>query len=147
MSHLITASEFFDCGLPVSDDIRDAEIEFATNTIEQYMLVPFLGDLLATVINEPSEYTDILNAPDGLKQTMYHFVFAYLLYDRIRLTRFSSVIKNDEHSTDPSSKDIMDLAKMHWEIATVYLLRNCEKLNISISEVKRNDLMFNELLY
>lgn len=147
MSHLITPEEFMNCGLPVSDDIRDAEIEFATNTIEQYMLVPFFGDLLSTIINDPSEYTDILEAPDGLKQTMYHFVFAYLLYDRIRLTRFSSVVKNDEHSTDPSSKDIMDLAKMHWEIGTVYLIRNSEKLDIKVSEVKRNDLMFNELLY
>ena len=147
MEHIITATEFYNSGLPVSDDITTAEIEFATNTVEQYFVKPFLDDLLATIVANPTQYSDVLNAPDGLKQTMFHLVFAYMVYDKIRLTRYSSVIKNDEHSTDPSFDQLIDISKLHWEIGMSFLRRVCDNCLIDWKSVKRNDLIFNELIY
>jgi len=147
MYHIITTDEFFNCGLPVSDDITSAEVEFAVNTVEQYFLYPYLKELLSDIIENPTQYEDVLEAADGLKQALYHLTFAYLIYDKIRLTRYSSVIKNDEHSTDPAFSQVRDIASTHWEIGTSFLLRDCEKLEIDIKKVKRNDLIFNELSY
>ena len=149
MEHLITPTEFFNCGLPVSDDITTAEVDFAVNTVEQYFIVPFLGDLFGEILDceSGSTYWDILNAPDGLKMAMFHLTFAYLVYDKIRLTRYSSVIKNDEHSTDPSFADVKKISNLHWEIGFSFLLKICEKLSIDTKAIQRNDLIFNELVY
>lgn len=147
MNHLISATEFFNCGLPVSDDITEEEVEFAVNTIEQYCLYPYFQDQLALIIDNPTTYASILNAPYGMKQMMYHLVFAYMIYDKVRLTRYSSVIKNDEHSTDPSMKDLLEICKMHWEVGRDFMRRCCLELELGWDGVCRNDFIFNELLY
>lgn len=147
MDHIITYTEFFNSGLPVSNDITDAEVAFAVNTIEMYFLLPYLGDTLSDILANPTQYADVLNANNGLKQMMYHLTFAYMIYDKVRLTRFSSVIKNDEHSTDPSFSQLTSIASMHWEIGFEFLRRCCEKLSIDWKAVKRNDFIFNELIY
>lgn len=147
MEHIITADEFFNSGLPVSSDVTASEITFAVNTIEYYFIEPFLGDTLADILANPTQYQAVLNAGNGLKQMMYHLTFAFLLYDKIRLTRFSSVIKNDEHSTDPSMSDIKAVASMHWEIGYSFLRSCCDTLSIDYKNVQRNDLIFNESIY
>lgn len=147
MDHLISSSEFFESGLPVSDDILSNEVLQAVNTIEQYILYPYLGDTLAGILGHPENYVEIFNAPYGLKQMMYHFTFAYLLIDKIRLTRYSSVIKNDNHSTDPGFSELKTTASWHWEIARSYLQRICNDLGIDWTVVSRNDTILNELIY
>lgn len=147
MDHIITYTEFFNSGLPVSDDITEAEVKFAVNTIEMYFLLPYLGDTLSDILANPTNYSDVLNAPNGLKQMMYHLTFAYMIYDKVRLTRYSSVIKNDEHSTDPSYSQLMSIASFHWEIGIDFLRRCCETLLIDWKKVVRNDFIFNELVY
>lgn len=147
MEHTITAEEFFNSGLPVSDDIRSEEVDFSINTVEQFFVKQYLGETFNAIIADPSTYSDILNAPDGLKQAMYQLVFGYMLYTNIRLTRYASVIKDDEHSTGPSMKDLLEMSRLYWETGTVFLYRVCKSFDIDPTKVKRNDFIFNELLY
>lgn len=148
MEHIITPIELLDSGLPVSDDITDQEIEFAIHTIEEYVVRPYItSDALNGILGEETEYDGIL---PKLQDAMYHLVFAYLMYDRIRLTRYSSVIKNDEHSTDPSEKDLREVCTMHSEIGVRFLMDCAELLANVIEHYKKgklNGFIFNELLF
>ena len=110
---LITVNEYLDSGVNTSDDIRPREVEFVIKTVETIYLKPFISDELYTALLDQSyANADLKNS---IKFAEYHLVFAYMLYDRFRLTRYSSVIKDDEHSTDPSEDDIMSICSMHWE--------------------------------
>ena len=121
MATLITTQQFLDSGLPISDDIRTAEIEFAIKTVEKVYLKPFIGEeLYKKIIDSPDTHTNLLdetNYTNGIRYSEYEMVFAWLLYDRMRLTRYTSVIKDDEHSDEPATDDIMNLCSMHWENA------------------------------
>lgn len=147
---IITAQEFLDAGLPVAYDIPVNEIDFAIRTVEQYMLRPIFHDnLWSEIVNNPDDYGDTINGNDtmlGLKDAEYHLVFAYLLWDRVRLTRFGDHVKQSDESTTPSRDDIMTQAKVHWEIGTSAAYE-CAKYN-HVKHVRRvNDLIFGELYY
>ena len=148
-NNIITAQDFFDSGLPVSTDITEQEVTFAITSVEQFYVVPRIGDLQwAQLIEHPTDYDTAINGGTtlaGLKMAEYHLVFAYLLYDKIRLTRYSSVIKNDEHSTDPSLKDVRDLASFHLEQGEWFLRGVLKFLQIEDTGV-RNNYVFGELL-
>lgn len=120
-AYLITADDFLNSGLPVSDDIRPEEVEFAISTVERNYLKPFIGaELYAELVSDPLEYETLLDETDttnGIRHAECEMVFAWMLYDRMRLTRYSAVIKDDEHSSDPSESDIMSICSMHWENA------------------------------
>lgn len=113
-------------GLPVSDDIRDEEVTFAIKTVEKNYIRPLVGaELYKAMVQNPTEYTNLLNETtdtNGIRHAEYEMVFAILLYDRFRLTRYSTVIKDDEHSTDPSEGDIMSLCSLHWESALTNII-------------------------
>lgn len=149
-NNIITAQGFFDCGLPVSTDITEQEVTFAITSVEQFYVVPRIGGLKwAQLIEHPTDYDTAINGGTtlaGLKIAEYHLVFAYLLYDKMRLTRYSSVIKNDEHSTDPSREDVLEISKFHWEQGEVFLRDVLKYLQIEDKGCK-NNLLFNELIY
>lgn len=119
---LLSVTEFVESGLRVSDDIRDAEIQMAIDTCEKTYIVPLITKDYYTALVTSSLSDDdyeVVNGNDsimGLKMAIAHCVFAYLLYDRIQLTRYSAVIKEDEHSSDPSESDIMSICSNHWEV-------------------------------
>lgn len=147
---IITAQYFMDCGLPVASDISEAEIDMSIKTVEQGFVRPRIGDLKwADICTNPSEYETALDGGvtlAGLKFAECHLVFAYMLYDKMRLTRYTTVVKNDEHSENPSRKDIMDIASMHWEQGETALRELLKYLQIKDNGC-RNNLIFDELLY
>lgn len=145
---LITSDEFLYSGLPVSTDITADEIEMAIRTVEQFYVKQWFGDIWPDIVaNIDDEYTDIIEGTDtlaGLKMAEYHLTFGYMLYDTMRLTRYHAVIKNDEHSDNPSHEDMLALAKQHWEIGEQFVKEIANYLEIDVAKAL-NNLIFNEL--
>lgn len=148
---IITAQYFLESGLPTSDDIREAEVELAIRTVEQAIVKPRLGaELYTAIMADPEQYDEAVDGSDdvaGLKLAELHLVFAYLLYDRTRLVRYSSVVKNDEHSENPSRSDVLASSKNHWEIGWMFLEDVCEFLAVPKAVMECNNLIFGELMY
>lgn len=148
---LIDATYFLESGLPTSDDIREAEVELAIRTVEQAVVKERLGATLWTaILADPEQYSEAVDGSDGvagLKLAELHLAFSYLLYDRTRLVRYASVVKNDEHSENPSRADVLAAARQHWELGELFLDECCKFLEVEPSKEVRTDLIFNELLY
>lgn len=147
--NICSVNDILNCGLPLSTDIRDEEIALAIKTVSMYYLKDALGsELYASIISDTThQYDDIVVGTDtiaGLRLALEHGVFAYMLYDSIRLTRYSSVVKSSDESEQPRRDDILALCKHHWEIFAVFV---DEVLNyLQIEKPKRtNNLIFNEL--
>ena len=119
---LITPYDFNNSGMPVSDDIRDEEVNMAIQTVEMSYLKPLITPEYYTELNTSTLSDDDYNVLNGdgvvagVKFALYHCVFAYLMWDRMRLTRYTSVIKDDEHSNEPDTDDLMGVCQSHWEI-------------------------------
>lgn len=147
---IITVDEFFNSGIPTSTDIDGQEVDLSIKTVEQYYVRPRIGnEKWEDIAENPTEYEEALNGSNtlsGLKLAMYHLVFAYMLLDKIRLTRYTPTIKDDEHSTEPSLYDVKQIASAHWELGETFV-REC--LNFLQIEDKgcKNNLLFNELIY
>lgn len=148
---LIDATYFLESGLPTSDDIRYAEVELAIRTVEQAVVKERLGATLWTdILADPEQYSEAVDGSDGvagLKLAELHLSFAYLLYDRTRLVRYSSVVKNDEHSENPSRADVLASAKNHWELGMQFLLEVCKLLEVPSDDTVHNGLIMGELLF
>ena len=147
---ILDSNTYFDSGLPTSTDISAQEVEFAIKTVEQYYVKPRLGaDLYANIVEDPVTYADAVdgtNTVAGLKTAIEHLTYAYMLWDRTRLTRYTTVVKNDEHSTEPKSEDLYQICKAHWEIGEVFVAEVCEFLNAPEPKHPLNNLIFNELI-
>lgn len=149
---IITAQYFLESGLPTSDDIREDEVTLAIRTVEQAVVKPRLSpELYAAILADDShQYDEAVDGSDevaGLKLAELHLVFAYMIYDKVRLVRYSSVIKNDEHSIDPSMRDTLAAAKSHWEIGWMFLENVCEFLAVPKAVMDCNNLIFGELMF
>ena len=149
---IIDATYFLESGLPTSDDIREDEVTLAIRTVEHAVVKERLGTELYSAILADSthQYDDAVNGTDevaGLKLAELHLTFAYLLYDRTRLVRYASVVKNDEHSENPSRHDVLAASRQHWELGELFLDECCRFLEVEPSKEVRTDLIFNELLY
>lgn len=146
---ILTPTYFMDSGIPVSSDISESEVTLAIKTCEQFYVKPRLGaDKYADIVENPTQYADIINGTDtlcGLKLMETHLVFAYMLYDMMRLTRYSSVVKRSDESEAPKRDDILALAKHHYEIAEAFMVEIAESLQIKI-EPHYNNFIFGELL-
>lgn len=145
---IITATQFMNSGLPVSTDITDPEIEMAIKTVEQLYVKQMFGDeIWSDICQHPTSYSELINGTDtmaGLKMAEYHAVFAYMIYDDMRLTRYHAVIKNDEHSDNPSREDLLKLAKHHWEIFMIFVME-CSKYAGAPKPTTYNNIIFSEL--
>ena len=148
MLMLINADDFMYSGLPVSTDITADEIEMSIRTVEQFYIKQWFGDIWADIVaNEDHAYDDVIEGTDtlaGLKMAEYHLTFGYMLYDTMRLTRFHAVIKNDEHSDNPSREDLLALARQHWEIGEQFVKEIANYLQVDVAKAL-NNLIFNEL--
>lgn len=146
---ILDTNTYFDCGLPTSTDISAQEVEFAIKTIEQYYVKPRLGaELYADIVDNPSNYEEALNGSNnlaGLKTAVEHLVYSYMLWDRTRLTRYTTVVKNDEHSTEPKPEDLYQICKAHWEIGEAFTREVCEFLQTPTPNHPLNNLIFGEL--
>lgn len=127
---IITATQFLDSGMRVSNDISESEITTAISTVENFYIKPHLTE---------EHYTQILTQPTvepykslikggvvdnvhyaGLELAMYHLVYAYLLSDNMRITRYSSVEKNSEYSKNSEREDILEQARVHWNVGMTF---------------------------
>lgn len=153
---LISYSEFLASGMPVSDDISQYEVEAAISVVEEFYLVPRITD---------ENYIDLSTNPTtgdnpiilgggnidnkhyaGLKKALYHMVFAYMLVDGYRLTRYSAVEKTSEFSKSVDPEDLNHTARMHWDIAIVYVQEIQKLYGIDPSHNDTNNL-FETLLW
>lgn len=148
---ILSYTDFFNSGLPTSSDISQSEIEFAVKTIEQTIVRPYLTTAkYIDIIDNPSAYTSALNGTSslaGLKFAECNLVFAYLLMYKYRLTRYSSVIKSDEHSTDIDYGTLLQIARQYWEIGIIHLREVCDVLGVEYNSKNMNSLIFGELYY
>jgi hypothetical protein len=141
---------FIYSGLPVASDIASEEVEFAIKNVEHAIVKPRLGvDLYADIVENPSDYTEAVNGSNtvgGLLLAEENLVFAYLLYTKIRLTRYSTVVKDDEHSMEPALKDLLAFSKNYWETGFMLLDEVCEFLQAPEPKYPLNNLIFGELM-
>lgn len=148
---ILSYNDFIDSGLPTSDDIAVAEIEFAIKTIEHIIVKGYLtADKYADIVENPEDYQEALDGNSkiaGIKFSECNLVFAYLLVNKYRLTRFASVIKEDEHSIDPDRETLLQTARQYWEIGEVCLQEVCGFLNIDFDTKRLNNLVFDEYRY
>ena len=148
---MICTSQFLiDCGLPISNDISEREIEYAIRTVEQFYVKPMIGsELYSDIVSDTThQYDDIIHGTSelaGLELGISHLVFGYMIYDNTRLTRYSSVVKDSDESTKPSREDLLAVAKHHWEIGCSFVIEVCRFLQIETPKAN-NNLIFSELL-
>lgn len=146
---ILDTETFFNSGLPTSTDMSGQEVTFAIKTVELYIVKLILGaETYANIVDYPVTYEDAINGTNtiaGITTAIEHLVYAYLLWDRTRLTRYTTVIKNDEHSTEPTPEALFQICKAHYEIGIAFLLEVCEFLDLTPNPI-RNNLVFGELL-
>lgn len=146
---ILNTETFFNSGLPTSTDMSGQEVEFAIRTVELYIVKSILGaETYKNIIEYPTTYEDAVegtNTVAGLKTAIEHLVYAYMLWDRTRLTRYTTVIKNDEHSTEPTPEALYQICKAHYEIGIAFILEVCEFIEVSPNPIC-NNLVFGELL-
>ena len=146
---ICTPNDIFNSGLPISTDIREEEVSLAIKTVSQFYLKNAIGaELYAAIMQDTThQYDDIVLGTDtlaGLRLALEHGVFAYLLYDTIRATRYGSVAKRSDESENPKREDILALSKHHWEICEVFVREVAESLQIEMPK-GTNNFIFNEL--
>lgn len=146
---IITASEFLNSGMPVSTDIADAEVEMAIKTVEQMYVKQMFGDLWADIAQNPGSYPELTEGTSsmaGLKMAEHHLVFAYMIHDDMRLSRYHAVVKDSEHSQNPSRADLLSIAKHHWEIGMAFV-DECSRYAGAERDKHTSNLIFNELVF
>ena len=146
---ICTPNDIFNSGLPISTDIREEEVSLAIKTVSQFYLKNAIGaELYAAIMQDTThQYDDIVLGTDtlaGLRLALEHGVFAYLLYDTIRATRYGGVAKRSDESENPKREDILALSKHHWEICEVFVREVAESLQIEMPK-GTNNFIFNEL--
>lgn len=130
---ILTSTEFLASGLPVASDIATEDIENCIFTIEEFYLKPRITtenyiDLLANPTEETNAIlisggtmTDESLRFAGLKKAISYLTFAYMMANNYRVTRYSTVEKTSEYSRSVSRADILDMARMNWEIGEQFV--------------------------
>jgi len=132
----ISVTEFLNSGLPVSDDISSYEVEEAITMIEEFYIKPRLGDTLMNALEDydeehPTEepYDIIINGGRlddgtriaGIKKAEKYLVFAWMMVNLNRITRFSTVEKDSEYSKSADSEKFEQQARLNWEIGEKFI--------------------------
>lgn len=147
---ILTAQEFINSGLPTSSDLATEEVEFAIKTVEHTIVKPRLGvDLYSDIADNPNNYTEAINGSStvgGLLLAEYNLVFAYMIYNKTRLTRYTTVVKDDERSSEPSLNDLLAIAKGYWETGFMLLDEVCKFLQAPEPKHPLPNLIFGELM-
>jgi len=151
MANFITYTEFLNSGLPVSDDISQYEVEFSINSTEEFYVKPALTDEnYLALLEDPTNVMVTGGTEDGkhyagIKQAMYHLVFAWMIVNDYRVTRYSTVEKNSEYSKSTDSEKLELLAKRHWEMGEAFLREVQDHYNIDHHNDRNN--LFTTLLW
>lgn len=147
---ILSVEKFINGGMPVSSDITEAEIALKIRSFEHFYVKPILGaDVYSAVLaNTGHAYDDVIHGNDtlaGLETAVMHGVYAMMVYDDMRLTRYHAVVKSDERSENPKREDLLAVAKQNFEICQVFVMEVCEYLRIPKSN-HCNSFIFNELV-
>lgn len=147
---LITASEFLDSGVRISNDISTSEVEFAIRTVEHFYLKPAITDEHYIYLNtNPEDPTNIILLTGGviegkeyagLKYALYHLVFAWISTENQRITRYSTVEKNSEFSKNTEREDILQQARTHWDIGMSFVAEVMEYFGLDAAHNNKNAL-------
>lgn len=151
---LISVSEYINSGLPVSTDISEYEIENAIKTVEHFYVKNRIGDANYIDLETPSATNYILlnggtiddKVFAGLKMAMYHLVYAYMIINNIRQTRYSSVEKTSDFSKNSEKNDIWTLARTHWDMGMAFCAEIEEYYGLDSSRNQNNNI-FETILY
>lgn len=151
MANFITYEEFLNSGLPVSDDISQYEVEFSINSTEEFYVKPALTDeIYLALLSTPTDPMVAGGNADGkhyagIKQAMYHLVFAWMIVNDYRVTRYSTVEKNSEYSSSTNAEKLELLAKRHWEMGEAFIREVQDHYNIDHHNDRNN--LFTTLLW
>lgn len=126
---MITYNEFINSGLPISDDLPDAEVDLAIATVTNYIVRPQLTDEFYNELLEDNTLKEKV-LEGGLRAAYLHFTFAYIIYNAFRVTRFGTVEKLSDESSKVGSGDIYYISKRHQEIGQHYLCTIRDMYNI-----------------
>lgn len=147
---LISVQEFLDSGLRVSSDVTEKEIEFAINTCENFYVKNRLtqdhyNDLLNNQTTEPNKTLLIGGTIDGVtyagvKAAEFHLCYAYLMTDNMRVTRYSTMEKNSEFSKNSNREDILEQARLHWNVGISFLNEVMTYYNLETEHNNGNNL-------
>lgn len=156
---IITVNELLESGLPISDEIDNAKLERAIETIEQYIVKPRLGDqMFYNMIGNPSEYTDELNGGyvidgdrcaylTGLKTAEYHLAFAELINMDIAATSFGSNVKlNPDVSRPTNTDELRRVGMSHTEIGLQFIKEITDWHKIDNSGKNLPNIIWSEFL-
>lgn len=156
---IITVNELLESGLPISDEIDNAKLKRAIETIEQYIVKPRLGDqMFYNMIGNPSEYTDELNGGyvidgdrcaylTGLKIAEYHLAFAELINMDIAATSFGSNVKlNPDVSRPTNTDELRRVGMSHTEIGLQFIKEITDWHKIDNSGKNLPNIIWSEFL-
>lgn len=135
----LTAEDFLNGGLPVSDDISTYEVDEAISMVEEYLIKPRLtdenfieleayNDLPATEQDPNDDEYILINGGvidnkryAGLKKAEKYLVFAWMGVNMNRLTRFSTVEKTSEYSKSAAQENLERQFRLNHEIGEQFL--------------------------
>lgn len=153
---LLTYTEFLDSGLRVSSDISQSEIEFSIKTVEHFYLKKVIGDSnYQNLNNTPQDPTNKIlleggvidgKSYAGLKLGECHLVYAYLMTEQQRVTRYSTVNKDSEFSKNTDREDILEQGRLHWNLGVDFINEVAEYYGIDTTHNNKNSL-FETILY
>lgn len=156
---ILTVNEFFDSGVPVSDDISTERVQLAINTIEGVYLKSCLGqENYIDLIENPTSATNyiLLNGGVldeksyvGLKTAIAYMVWCWLVTNSYTLTRYGGVVKSSEYSDNKARIDVDDLmftARRNWEWAIQMVKEVMLYYNLDITHNIGPDV-FNTIVY
>lgn len=156
---IITVNELLDSGLPISDEIDNAKLERAIETIEHYIVKPRLGDqMFNNIISNPSEFENELNGGyvtdgdrsaylSGLKNAEYHLAFAEIINMDIAATSFGSNVKlNPDVSRPANTDELRRVGMSHTEIGLQFLKEITDWHGIDNSKKNLPNIIWSEFL-
>lgn len=153
---LLTYTEFLDSGVRISNDISQSELEFAIKTVEQFYLKPALTDthyieLDNNQTTEPNKTLlkgGVIDGKQyaGLKDALCHLVYAYLSTEQQRITRYSTVNKDSEYSKTTDRDDILEQARVHWDIGMSFVQEVIGYYGLDTTHNRTNNL-FETILF
>ena len=153
---LISVQNFLDSGVRISSDVTEKEIAFAITTVENFYVKNALGNenynnLLNNTTTEPNRTLLRGGTIDGvtyagLWPAEYHLVYSFLLTENMRVTRYSTMEKNSEFSKNSDREDILQQARVHWDIGEAFVKEVMKYYGLDTTHNKENNL-FNTILW
>lgn len=147
---IITAQQFLDSGMRVSSDVSETEISTAINSVEHFYLKPHLTEqYYGQIVSQPTvePYKTLIKGGvvdsihyAGLELAMCHLVYAFLLSDNMRITRYSTMEKNSEFSKNSNREDILEQARVHWNIGMSFVAEVQEYFGLDATHNNQNNL-------